>query len=53
MSPRNRLYYLLVGMQFGIAIGSAISWLVYAALSRQRALPNRDRLPAQACLHYA
>lgn len=33
MSPHNRLYYLLVGMQFGIAIGATISWLVYVIVA--------------------
>lgn len=33
MDRRNRLYYLLVGVQFGVALGAAISWVVYAALS--------------------
>ena len=33
MDRRTRLYWLLVGLQAGVAIGSAISWLVYAALA--------------------
>jgi len=32
MDRRNRLYYLLIGAQFGVAVGAALSWGVYLLL---------------------
>lgn len=33
MDRRTRLYYLLIGAQFGVAVGAALSWGVYLLLS--------------------
>ena len=29
MDRRNRVYYLLIGMQLGILLGASLSWVVY------------------------
>jgi len=33
MDRRTRLYWLAIGLQAGIALGSALSWAVYLLLS--------------------
>lgn len=32
MDRRNRVYYLLIGMQIGVLLGASLSWGVYLLL---------------------